>query len=80
MPERLYYVERRLTNGLTGATDYAKPKQFVNLDAAKKEFHNVLSTYIEYGDLIKVAVQLYDDNNSLIMSDVWNKEIVPVTE
>ena len=74
MPKK-YYVERRLTNGKTGGIAYDKPTQFDNIDAATKEFHNVLATYVNYGDLIKVAVLLYDEDNAIIESKVWRKNV-----
>ena len=71
----MYYVERRLHNGETQATDYAKPVAKATLSEAKKEFHNVLATYIGYGKLDKVSVLLYDDDNNIYASEVWNSPV-----
>lgn len=75
-----FYVERRLHNGETDATDYAKPIQKDTLDEAKKEAHNILATYINYGKLDCVAVMVYDNVNNVLMSEVWQKPVEPQPE
>lgn len=71
-----YYVERRLHNEETGATDYAKPKQFGTLSEAQKEGASILSTYINYGKLDRVSVLIYDDmNNTFPIPTVWEKPV-----
>lgn len=74
-----YFVERRLYNGESGGIDYAKPQKFDNLDEALKAYHNVLSTYINYGQLVKVSAMLYNDDNGIIEQFVWNKQEAPET-
>lgn len=68
-----YFVNRILHNEETDGFDYQRPASFDNLDSAKKEFHNVLSTYINYGKLNKVSAILFDDYNNIYMKEVWEK-------
>ena len=72
-----FYVERRLHNKINGGTDYQQPVRKQTIDEAKKEFHRVLSTYIAGETFDKVSVLLYDDDNNIYASEVWN---APVTE
>lgn len=70
MPNK-YYVVRILHNGETGAEDLQKPAAFDDLESAKKEFHNMLATYIKYGKLDKVTVVLFDRDAHTIMAETW---------
>jgi len=68
-----YFVERLLHNGEKDAWDYKATKKFDDIDSAKKEFHNVLSTYINYGTLDFVSVILVDKYMNVIDKEYWEK-------
>lgn len=72
--ETMYYVDFTTHNGKTSGWNYKQTKQFASLDAAKKEFHNILSTYIEYGDLDLVTAVLWDSYGNMRMTEFWQKE------
>lgn len=71
--ENKYFVVRVLHNGAKDTVDLAKPSMFDDFDSAKKELHDIMSTYINYGDLDSVCVLLFDGNGRTIMSDSWKK-------
>lgn len=71
--ENKYFVVRVLHNGAKDTYDVQKPSMFDDFDSAKKELHNIMSTYIQYGDLDSVCVILFDGNGAPKMSDSWKK-------
>lgn len=75
-----YFVNIVTHNGETDGWNYKDVKAFENLDSAKKEYHNALSTYIAYGKLDNVSVCLFDYNHNVIARENWHKEFVEVTE
>lgn len=72
-----YFVNYVLHNAETDGYAYQKPTAFDDLDSAKKEFHNALSTYINYGKLDRVSVMLFDDYNNIYMKEYWEKPVPP---
>ena len=68
-----YFVEVCQHNAKSDAWNYKQTKAFDDLDSAKKEFHNVFATYINYGDLDHVGAILWDAYARVIMADYWQK-------
>lgn len=68
-----YIVDWTSHNGKTDAWNYKQAKQFDDLNTAKKEFHNILSTYIQYGDLDHVCAIIWDSYGNKIVSEYWSK-------
>lgn len=72
-----YFVELNTHNAKTDAWNYKQTKAFDDLDAAKKEFHNIFSTYINYGDLDHVGAIIWDAFARVLMTDYWHKPQAP---
>lgn len=69
-----YFVEFITHNAEKDAWNYKQTKMFATYDEARKEFHNILSTYINYGSLDKVTVYLFDSSKA-IKSETWEKPV-----
>lgn len=67
------------TNGWGLFTD---PKRFDDLDLARKEYHDKLKTYIDYGKLDLVNVTVTDAFGNIVdnLNETWVKEDVPTAE
>ena len=76
----MYFVEICQHNGKTDAWNYKQTKAFDDISEARKEFHNQLSTYINYGDLDHVGVILWDSYTNVLAREYWQKEQVPTAE
>lgn len=72
-----YFVDWVSHNGDSDAWNFKQTKKFDDIDTAKKEFHNVLGTYIEYGKLDFVTAVLYDSYGRMIMSECWDVRPAP---
>lgn len=77
--ETMYIVDWTSHNAKTGSWNFKQAKQFSDLDAAKKEFHNILATYIEYGDLDHVCAIIWDCYGNKVMSEYWHKVEEPLS-
>lgn len=75
--ETKYFVDWCSHNGETAAWNFKQTKMFDDISSAKKEFHNVLATYIEYGKLDFVTAVLYDSYGRMIMSECWDVRVAP---
>ena len=78
--ETMYYVDFTTHNGKSGGWNFKQTKQFSDLSTARKEFHNVLSTYIQYGDLDFVCAVLWDMYGNMKDSEYWQKPVEPEPE
>ena len=78
--ERKFFVEFNTHNGKTDAWNFKQTKKFDTYDTARKEFHNILSTYIEYGDLDHVGVILFDSFANTMDHEYWDKPEEPGPE
>lgn len=74
-----YFVEFVPHNADKDAWNYKQTKIFATLDKARKEYHNILSTYINYGALDLVTVYLMDSHKA-IKSETWEKPVEVVAE
>lgn len=77
MTERKFFVEFNTHNAKTGSWNYKQTKMFDTYDTARKEFHNILATYIEYGDLDHVGVILFDSFSNVLDHEYWDKAVEP---
>ena len=75
--EIMYFVDWCSHNSKTNSWNYKQTKIFSDISAVKKEFHNILATYIEYGDLDFVTAVLYDSYGRMIMSECWDIRVAP---
>ena len=80
MNETMYYVDFTTHNAESGAWNFKQTKQYADLSTARKEYHNALSTYIEYGKLDFVCVVLWDMYGNMIDSEYWQKAEEPSAE
>jgi hypothetical protein len=72
-----YFVDWVSHNSDTQGWNFKQTKMFDDLSAAKKEFHNVLGTYIAYGKLDLLTAVLYDSYGRMIMSECWDVRVAP---
>lgn len=77
--ETMYFVEICQHNAKNNSWNYKQTKAFSDLELAKKEFHNVMATYIGYGDLDHVGCLIWDCYGNKIVSEYWHKADTPVT-
>ena len=75
--ETKYFVDFCTHNSESGGWNYKQTKMFDNLSTAQKEYHNLLATYIEYGNLDFVCVVLWDMFGNMIMSENWDIRVAP---
>lgn len=75
--ETKYFVDWCSHNKESDAWNYKQTKMFDSIDTAKKEFHNILATYIEYGKLDFVTAVLYDCYGRMVMSECWDVRVAP---
>ena len=75
--ETMYFVDWVSHNSDSKSWNYKQTKMFADLSAAKKEFHNVLGTYIAYGKLDFLTAVLYDSYGRMIMSECWDIRVAP---
>ena len=73
--ERQFFVEFNTHNKKTDAWNYKQTKKFEDYDSAKKEYHNLLSTYIQYGDLDHVCVILFDSFGNMLNHEYWDAPV-----
>lgn len=78
--ETKYFVDWLSHNGEAEAWNFKQTKMFNNITDAKKEFHNVLGTYIGYGKLDFFTAVLYDSYGRMIMSECWDNRPAPEPE
>ena len=71
MVERKFFVEFNTHNAKTDAWNYKQTKAFADYDTARKEFYNVLATYIQYGDLDHVSAILFDSYGNMLDHSYW---------
>lgn len=64
--ETKYFVDFQTHNAQTGGWNYKQTKIFTDKDAAIKEYHNILATYIEYGDLDFAHAIAYDQYGNIL--------------
>ena len=69
--ETFYIVDFATHNSETDAYNFKQAKKFTDLASAKKEFHGILNTYIQYGKLDYVCVIIWDCYGNKIMSEYW---------
>ena len=72
-----YFVDFATHNGKSDSWNFKQTKKFEDLSAAKKEFHSILSTYIQYGDLDHVVAIIWDMYGNKVDSEFWQKEVEP---
>lgn len=80
MEETKYFVDFATHNAKSGGWNYKQTKMFTDLSSAKKEFHNVLSTYIQYGDLDHVVAIIWDMYGNKVDSEFWQKPVEQAEE
>ena len=81
MATRQFFVEYNTHNSETDAWNYKQTKMFGNYDTARKEFYNILATYIEYNKLDHVGVILFDSFANPLLNEYWDApEPEPNTE
>lgn len=80
MADRKFFVEFNTHNGDTDAWNYKQTKIFDDEDAARKEFHNIMATYIEYGKLDHVGAIMFDSFENVIDKEYWEKPEEPNEE
>ena len=68
-----YFVEFNTHNEMSDAWNYKQTKMFDDFDAARKEFHNIMATYIEYGNLDHVSTVLFDSFGNMLDHEYWDK-------
>lgn len=73
-----YFVDWCSHNEETGAWNYKQATMFDNFAAAKKKYHETISTYMMYGKLDYLMVILYDSEGRKYMTERWKKEAEPV--
>ena len=80
MAQRQYFVEFNTHNAKTDAWNYKQTKKFESYDEARKEFYNILATYIQYGDLDHVGVILFDSFANPLLHEYWDAPVEPEAE
>lgn len=73
MADRRFFVEFNTHNAKTGGWNYKQTKIFDSESTARKEFYNVMSTYIEYGDVDHVGAIMFDSFCNVLDHDYWDK-------
>ena len=73
MADRKFFVEFNTHNAKTGGWNYKQTKIYDSEDSARKDFHNVMATYIQYGDLDHVGAIMFDSNSNVLDKEFWDK-------
>ena len=80
MAGRKFFVEFNTHNEESDAWNYKQTKMFVDYDSARKEFYNVLATYIQYGKLDHVCAVLFDSYGNMLDHSYWDAPVEPTPE
>lgn len=75
--DTIYFVDFATHNYETDGWNFKQTKKFASLSEAKKEFHTILSTYIEYGKLDHVVAIIWDCYGNVVEREYWHKDITP---
>lgn len=77
MVERKFFVEFNTHNSETDAWNFKQTKKFDDYDTARKEFYNIMSTYIQYGKLDHVCAVLFDSFGNMLDASYWDAPVEP---
>lgn len=76
----VYFVSWYLHNKENDGWAYKVVNKYDTLDAAKKQYHDELSNYIDSAVYDSVAVMLTDSYSNVIMHEYWTNYVAPEPE
>lgn len=75
--EKKFFVSWYLHNKDNDGWAYKVVNKYDTLDAAKKQYHAELSSYIDSDVYDSVAVMLTDSYSNVIMNEYWTNYVAP---